>query len=156
MKILIKYYAYLLLSSFINFTSFALDLTRQDEIEVIVFLKGKVGHAHYYEPNKLTFNTGNLYKLIIKNKSKSKHYFSSNLFARSIFTRKVQVTFKNKKIAEIKGVINEVEVWPDHNLEWWFVPIKAGIFDDLECKVMDNKTNLSHSDMGMKGTIIIK
>ena len=49
MKILIKYYAYLLLSSFINFTSFALDLTRQDEIEVIVFLKGKVGHAHYYE-----------------------------------------------------------------------------------------------------------
>ena len=155
MKTVIKFNIYLVLISLINSIGLALDLTRQDAIEKTVLLKGEKGKAHFYEPNKLTFTTGKLYKLIIKNKSNSKHYFSSNSFSKSIFTRKVQVTFQNQKIAEIKGVINEVEVWPDQHLEWWFVPIKTGVFKDLECKVYDEKTKLYHSDMGMKGVITI-
>ncbi len=131
------------------------DLTRQKEIEKIVLLKGEQGKIHFYEPNELVFNTGKLYKLIIKNESDSKHYFTSTLFAKSIFTRKVQVSLNNKKVAEIKGIINNVEVWPNHQLEWWFVPIKTGVFKDLYCNVKDTKTNLSHANMGMTGTIII-
>ena len=131
------------------------DLTRQKEIEKIVLLKGEQGKIHFYEPNELVFNTGKLYKLIIKNESDSKHYFTSTLFAKSIFTRKVQVSLNNKKVAEIKGIINNVEVWPNHQLEWWFVPIKTGVFKDLYCNVKDKKTNLSHANMGMTGTIII-
>ena len=47
-----------------------------------------------------------------------------------------------KKLAEIKGIINEVEVWPNHEIEWWFVPIKTGRFEDLFCKVEDMKNGL--------------
>ncbi len=155
LKILIKLYIKLLFISFISSMG-AFDLTRQDAIEKIIFLKGHKGHAHFYEPNNLTFNTGKLYKLVIKNQSKSKHYFSSNLFAKSIFTRKIQVIFANNKVAEIKGIINEVEVWPNQHLEWWFVPVKTGVFKDLECKVKDNETNLYHNEMGMTGVITIK
>ena len=137
------------------YNSHSADLTRQKEIEKIVLLKGEQGKIHFYEPNEIVFNTGKLYKLIIKNESDSKHYFTSTLFAKSIFTRKVQLSLNNKKVAEIKGIINNVEVWPNHQLEWWFVPIKTGVFKDLYCNVKDTKTNLSHANMGMTGTIII-
>ena len=155
MKTFINYIFFLILLSNFSYNSQSNDLTRQKEIEKIVLLKGEQGKVHFYEPNELVFNTGKLYKLIIKNESDSKHYFTSTLFAKSIFTRKVQVSLNNKKVAEIKGIINNVEVWPNHQLEWWFVPIKTGVFKDLYCNVKDTKTNLSHADMGMTGTIII-
>ena len=139
----------------ISYCSYSADLTRQKEIEKIILLKGEQGRNHFYEPNELVFKTGKLYKLIIKNDSDSKHYFSSTSFARSIFTRKIQISIEDKKIAEVKGIINNIEVWPNHQLEWWFVPIKTGVFKDLHCNVKDTKTDLSHSKMGMVGTIII-
>ena len=132
------------------------DLTRQQPIEKIVSLKGESGKSHYFEPQEIIFTTGNLYKLTIKNLSDSKHYFSSNSFSKAIFTRKIQININKYKLAEIKGIINEVEVWPGHEIEWWFVPIKTGKFDDLNCRVRDIKTKLKHSEMGMQGTIIIK
>ena len=132
------------------------DLTRQVPIDKIVYFKGVSGESHYYEPSELIFYTGKLYRLILKNVSDSKHYFSSSSFSKSIFTRKIQVNFDNKKLAEIKGIINEVEVWPNHQIEWWFVPIKTGRFEDLFCKVEDMKNGLKHSEMGMQGVILIK
>ena len=138
-----------------SYNSYSADLTRQKEIEKIILLKGEQGRMHFYEPNELVFKTGKLYKLIIKNDSDSKHYFSSTSFARSIFTRKIQISIEDKKIAEVKGIINNIEVWPNHQLEWWFVPIKTGVFKDLHCNVKDTKSDLSHSKMGMVGTIII-
>ena len=81
---------------------------------------------------------------------------SAKHFSKSIFTRKIQINFNNKKLAEVKGFINEVEVWPKHQIEWWFVPVKTGFFEDLFCKVKDLKSGLKHSEMGMRGTIIIK
>ena len=111
-----------------SYNSHSADLTRQKEIEKIILLKGEQGRIHFYEPNELVFKTGKLYKLIIKNDSDSKHYFSSTSFARSIFTRKIQISIEDKKIAEVKGIINNIEVWPNHQLEWWFVPIKTGVF----------------------------
>ena len=148
-------YLVLLIIFFTNL-SFSVDLTRQTPIEKTVFLKGQIGLNHFYEPSELIFYTGKLYKLIIKNVSDSKHYFGSDLFAKSIFTRKIQLTKNTNKVAEIKGIINEVEVWPNEALEWWFVPIKTGVFLDLKCNVKDKETQLIHSEMGMKGKIIIK
>ena len=66
-----------------------------------------------------------------------------------------KLTLKNQKIAEVKGDIKEVEVFPGQSLEWWFVPVKTGVFNDLFCNVKDKKTNLTHSEMGMTGTIKI-
>ena len=148
-------YLVILITLFTNLSS-SIDLTRQTPIEKTVYLKGKIGLSHFYEPSELIFFTGKLYKLIIKNVSDSKHYFGSDLFAKSIFTRKIQLTKNTKKVAEIKGIINEVEVWPSEALEWWFVPLKTGIFLDLKCNVKDKETELNHSEMGMKGKIIIK
>ena len=148
-------YLVILIIFFTNL-SFSIDLTRQTPIEKTVFLKGQIGLNHFYEPSELIFYTGKLYKLIIKNVSDSKHYFGSDLFAKSIFTRKIQLTKNTNKVAEIKGIINEVEVWPNEALEWWFVPIKTGVFLDLKCNVKDKETQLIHSEMGMKGKIIIK
>ena len=148
-------YLVILIIFFTNL-SFSIDLTRQTPIEKTVFLKGQIGLNHFYEPSELIFYTGKLYKLIIKNVSDSKHYFGSDLFAKSIFTRKIQLTKNINKVAEIKGIINEVEVWPNEALEWWFVPIKTGVFLDLKCNVKDKETQLKHSEMGMKGKIIIK
>ena len=141
--------------SFINYLE-SKDLTRQEPIEKVVYFKGVSGESHYYEPSELTFYTGKLYKLILINVSDSKHYFSSNSFSSSIFTRKIQINTNGKKLAEIKGIINEVEVWPNYQIEWWFVPIKTGRFEDLFCKVEDEKSGFQHSKMGMQGTIIIK
>ena len=148
-------YLVILIIFFTNLSS-SIDLTRQTPIEKTVFLKGQIGLNHFYEPSELIFYTGKLYKLIIKNVSDSKHYFGSDLFAKSIFTRKIQLTKNTNKVAEIKGIINEVEVWPNEALEWWFVPIKTGVFLDLKCNVKDKETQLIHSEMGMKGKIIIK
>ena len=89
---------------------------KQKPIEKTLYLKGQLGLVHYYDPDKLVFLTGKLYKLIIKNESDSKHYFGSNTFAKSIFTRKIQLSRNGKKVVEIKGIINEVEVWPNVRL----------------------------------------
>ena len=138
------------------FFLFSGDLTRQRAITTVVVLSGEVGKHHYYSPSSLHFETGKLYKLVIRNESDSKHYFSSPGFAKSIFTRKIQVNIKGDKVSEIKGIIDEVELWPDNELEWWFVPIKTGVFNDLFCKVRDEITKKSHKEMGMIGSIHIK
>ena len=150
MKLLI----FILIFGFIRLGS-SQDLTRQDPIEKIIYFKGKAGESHYYEPNELILYTGKLYKLKLKNISNSKHYFSSSSFSRAIFTRKIQINSNGKKLAEVKGIINEIEVWPNHQIEWWFVPIKTGYFEDLFCRVLDSKNGLKHSEMGMRGVIII-
>lgn len=149
-------FIFLFMLTFSNMVLSKGDLTRQEPITVELLMKGSKGKAHYYEPSVLEFETGKLYKLIIKNISDSKHYFSSKKFAESIFTRKIQIKKNNQKISEIKGFINEVEVFPENTLEWWFIPIKTGRFDDLSCYVEDEKLKKKHSQMGMIGTILIK
>ncbi len=131
------------------------DLTRQKPIIKTVLMKSIEGSTHFYEPNFLEFETGILYKLILENKSNTKHYFTSFKFARSVFTRKIQVISNKEKVAEIKGNIEEVELFSGQSLEWWFVPVKTGLFDDLKCNVKDQKSGLKHSEMGMTGTIRI-
>ena len=130
------------------------DLTRQEPIEVNVSLGTKEGKM-VFEPNTLTFETGKLYKLVLSNPSPVKHYFTSYSFASKVFTRKVEVLKDGNAVAEIKGDISEIEVFPGGTSEWWFVPIQTGTFTDLHCHVgMDGGE--THASQGMIGTIIIK
>ena len=93
---------------------------------------------------------------LLSNISDSKHYLHRIPLVKLFFTRKIQINFNQNKLAEIKGIINEIEVWPGQEIEWWFVPIKTGEFNDLKCDVEDTKNKIKHSKMGMIGKIIIE
>ena len=134
------------------------DLSKQKPITVRIDL-GKDGvEKHRYHPDKLTFETGKLYKLVIHNPSNSKHYFTSYGFASKVWTRKVQVMddlgVGAKAIAEIKGGIREIEVLPGGTTEWWLVPISTGVITDVQCQIKD-KDGQTHAAKGMKGVITI-
>jgi uncharacterized cupredoxin-like copper-binding protein len=119
---------------------------------------GKPGH-HGFCPDKLRFETGKLYKLVLTNPSRDPHYFSSHAFTQLIYTRKAQVVQQRDgrplTLAEFKGAIREVEVYPGQSAEWWLVPIAAGRASDLRCdiKTSDGKT---HAELGMLGEIVIE
>jgi uncharacterized cupredoxin-like copper-binding protein len=133
------------------------DLSRQTPIELTVDL-GSSG-KYEFAPKQLRFETGKLYKLILRNSSDDPHYFTSHAFSQMVFTRKVQVTQmrdgKPVTLAEFKGAIREIEVYPGQSAEWWLVPIAAGRANDLRCdiKTSDGK---SHAELGMTGEIVIE
>ena len=135
----------------------AVDLSKQTPIDVTVDL-GKPGH-HAFVPSQLKFETGKLYRLILRNPSEDPHYFTSDAFTQMIFTRKVQVTQtrdgKSVTLAEFKGTIREIEVYPGHAAEWWFVPVAAGRVTDLRCGIV-GKDGKSHAAHGMVGEIVIE
>ena len=133
----------LLLTVIPTFALAAGDLSKQDPIEVKVRL-GSAKNELTFSPNKLTFETGKLYKLVMINSSDYKHYFSSPGFAASIWTRKVQ-----DGSMEVKGAIREVGLLPGKKAEWFFVPVKTGVFG-LFCHIK------GHREAGMEGKIIIK
>lgn len=126
------------------------DMTGQKPIEVKVQL-GDTKNAMRFFPSNLEFETGKLYKLVLHNAGATKHYFSSEGLSRSVFTRKTQVLGpQGNTIAEVKGSIREIEVYPGGTAEWWFVPVKTAKLDDLKCTIK------GHADLGMVGTITIK
>jgi uncharacterized cupredoxin-like copper-binding protein len=126
------------------------DMTEQSAVEVDVEL-GDKNNALRFFPDKLEFETGKLYKLVLRNRSSTAHYFSSEGLSRAVFTRKLQVMNPDgKTIAEIKGYVREIEVYPGATTEWWFVPVKTGTLNDLKCTVK------GHTEAGMIGTITIK
>ena len=133
------------------------DLSRQTPIEMTVDL-GSPG-KHEFTPKQLRFEAGKLYKLILRNTSSDPHYFTSHAFSQMVYTRKVQVTQQQNgkpvTLAEFKGAIREIEVYPGQSAEWWLVPIAAGRANDLRCdiKTSDGKT---HADLGMLGEIVIE
>lgn len=135
------------------------DLSRQTPLVVTVEL-GRPDGTHAFEPNRLRFETGRLYNLVLRNVSRDPHYFTSDEFAARIFTRKVQVTQRQADgrevtLAEFKGVIREIEVYPGHAAEWWFVPVATGRITDLRCGIVaaDRRT---HAEHGMVGEILIE
>jgi uncharacterized cupredoxin-like copper-binding protein len=133
------------------------DLSRQPPIEVMVEL-GRTGQ-HAFVPDKLRFQTGKLYKLVLTNPSSDPHYFTSHAFSQLVYTRKVQVVQqrdgKPVTLAEFKGAIREIEVYPGATAEWWFVPVATGRVSDLRCSIV-GKDGKSHADHGMVGEIVIE
>lgn len=126
------------------------DLTRQDPIEITVQLGSPTNELRFI-PSTIELETGKLYRMALKNLSPQKHYFSSEGLAQAVFTRKVQINdAQGNPIAEVKGVVREIEVYPKGTVEWWFVAVKTGKFTDLKCTIT------GHAEGGMVGDIIIK
>ena len=133
------------------------NLAGQQPIEVTVDL-GKPGQ-HVFVPNQIKFETGKLYKLILRNPSNDPHYFTSHAFSQMVYTRKVQVVQlrdgKPTTLAEFKGAIREIEVYPGYSAEWWFVPVATGRVTDLRCGIAGSDGK-SHAEHGMVGEIVIE
>ncbi len=139
--------------------AFAIDLSQQTPIEIRINMGKEGTNDHKYFPDKLTLETGKLYKLVLHNPSNSPHYFFSHELGAKVWTRKAQVMDEvgptRKAIAEIKGVIREIEVYPGGTAEWWFVPVSAGTVTDIICTIKDAKENKTHAELGMRGTAVI-
>jgi uncharacterized cupredoxin-like copper-binding protein len=131
------------------------DLTRQTPVDISVDL-GSSDKEFGFFPNQLEFETGKLYRLVLRNGGREPHYFTSPGFATRVFTRKVVVAGADgKPLGEIKGAIGEIEVFPGGTSEWWFVPLQTGMLDDLVCGVRD-ADGKTHADKGMSGRITIR
>lgn len=118
------------------------DLSRQPVTEITVNLGNEAGELKFF-PNLLEFESGKRYKLVLKNPSSQKHYFTAKNFADASWTQKVEAG----KV-EIKGAIHELELKPGAMAEWVFVPIKSGSYN-LRCTVA------GHTEAGMIGKITI-
>ena len=110
-----------------------------------------------FEPNGISFEVGKLYRLVLHNPSKTKHYFTSSGLADRVFTRKVEVIAPDgkSKISEIKGTIREIEVFPGGTAQWWFVPVAAVDGAGLSCHVKD-EDGKTHAEKGLVGNVTIK
>ncbi|MGB7415794.1 MAG: plastocyanin/azurin family copper-binding protein [Thermosynechococcaceae cyanobacterium] len=120
----------------------ATNLAKQNPIEVNVSLSNEAGDLKFF-PDRLQFQSGKRYRLILTNTSPQKHYFTAKDFADAIWSQKVDAGN-----VEIKGVIHELELRPNTEADWVFVPVKSGSYR-LRCTIP------GHTEAGMVGTLAI-
>jgi uncharacterized cupredoxin-like copper-binding protein len=121
----------------------AVDLAHQSPIEVEIAL-GNAADALEFFPKQLTFQSGKRYQLHLVNHSPEKHYFTAKDFADAIWSQKVDAGR-----VEIKGAIHELELRPDTEADWVFVPIRPGTYG-LRCTIP------GHTEAGMIGQLVVK
>lgn len=118
-------------------------------VEVRVETGTKEG-ALQFSPNRLRFERGVYYKLIIHNPSPLSHYFTSDAFSTHIFTRKVEsLDSQGNTIAEIHGDVRDIELAPGATVAWYFYPMIKGEKLKLYCH------KEGHEEQGMVGEIEI-
>lgn len=130
----------------------ALDASRQHgpkATEVRVELGTPSGEMRF-TPDRLSFQRGTYYKLVIHNPSPLPHYFSSDALGTHVFTRKVEVEGADgKTLAEIHGAVYQMEVAPGQTVSWFFYPMTKG--GDLPFICLKE----GHAEAGMVGRIEI-
>jgi len=100
-------------------------------------------------PDKLRFERGEYYKLVIHNPSTSDHYFSSEGMGTHVYTRKVEVNGADgEALAEIHGNVHDIELKQGSTVAWYFYPMTNGKLR-LYCHKED------HEQKGMVGEIEI-
>lgn len=120
-----------------------------DAIEIRIETGTKDGQLKFI-PDRLRFERGRYYKLVIHNPSDVEHYFTSDALATHVFTRKIEVTGKDHKtVAEIHGAVNDIELKPGATVEWYFYPMTNGQKLELHCHKQ------GHAEQGMVGEIEI-
>lgn len=125
------------------------DLSRQDPVRVSLTV-GSVDGQPKFTPDRLTFETGKLHVLRIDNPGEKAYYFGSQGMADAVYTRKVSVLdASGNALGEVYGPVRRVEVRPKGVVEWWFVPVRTGTFDD-------GMSTRAHADAGMRATIEIR
>lgn len=116
--------------------------SQQTPTEIQIHLGNQAGELKFV-PDRLEFEAGKRYKLILDNPSNQKHYFTAKDFADVIWSQKVEAGN-----VEVKGTIHELELKPGAIAEWVFVPLKPGTYG-LRCSIP------GHSEAGMKGVLTI-
>jgi uncharacterized cupredoxin-like copper-binding protein len=96
-----------------------------------------------FVPDRLEFEAGRRYKLVLDNPSAQKHYFTAKDFADGSWTQKVDAGN-----VEIKGAIHELELRPGAIAEWTIVPLKPGTYR-LRCVIP------GHTEAGMVGELTV-
>jgi len=96
-----------------------------------------------FVPDRLQFESGKRYKLVLDNPSPQKHYFTAKDFADAIWTQKVEAGN-----IEVKGAVHELELKPGSIAEWFFTPLKTGTYE-LHCSIS------GHREAGMQGSLTI-
>lgn len=126
------------------------DLSRQEPLHHRITL-GTAQGEHRFAPDTLVFETGRLHVLRIVNANpKADYYFHSAGFADAIYSRKlVALGSDGQPLAEFYGPVRRLEVKAGQSVEWWFVPVRSGRFDDL-------MSTRSHSEAGMRGVIELR
>jgi len=103
------------------------DLTQQDAIVIEVEIGAEDGTK--WVPDTFEFETGKLYRLVLNNSSEYGIYVGAPAFSKRIFTRKVQtygiIDGEVQRTAEVKGNVNELEVFAGQKVDWWFVPVQT-------------------------------
>lgn len=101
------------------------DLSRLNVIEVPVEL-GSNDDGMFIDFSTTDFVTGQAYDLVITNTDEFKHEIALNEFAEVVFTRKIEISDADGNlVAEIKGMIREVEVGAGQTVHWFLVPIQT-------------------------------
>lgn len=116
------------------------NLALQSLTEVNISLGNRDGDLKFF-PSELQFAPGKRYKLILENSSPQKHYFTAKDFADAIWSQKVDAGN-----VEIKGAIHELELRPNTQAEWVFIPLKSGTYE-LQCTIP------GHAAAGMVGSL---
>lgn len=97
-----------------------------------------------FTPESLAFQTGQPYKLEIVNTGTVKHYFTAEGFYQSVAFRKAQTSEGEFKAPYFKAI----EVFPDDQVDLYFVPVIPGSFDSI-CTID------GHNEAGMHGQITV-
>jgi uncharacterized cupredoxin-like copper-binding protein len=127
------------------------DLSRANVIDVVLEM-GSNDDGMYFKPDHFEFETGQAYKLVMKNVDEIKHEVSLHEMGERIFTRKIEVSdAQGNFVSEIKGNIIEVEVGAGQTVDWFFVPVQT-IENPVEitCEIP------GHYESGMHATAVIK
>lgn len=106
----------------------------------------------------MTFEAGKRYTLVIQNPSLDTHEFDSPGLVSASWSSDVKVLDGTGEtafpVAVVVGTPAEMEISPGGTVEWTFVAVEPGRYDML-CDIKD-QNNKTHTEMGMKGTIIVK
>ncbi len=125
------------------------DLTRQEPI-VLTLQVACDATPPRFSPEALTLESGRLYALRLLNGGSKSCYFGSQALADAVYSRKVVAMDANgRTVAEVYGPIRRIEIGAGHAVEWWFLPVRTGRFDD----VMSTR---ALAEAGMKAVIEVK
>ncbi|MFO1352129.1 MAG: hypothetical protein U1F68_16185 [Gammaproteobacteria bacterium] len=120
-----------------------------DAIEVTLDA-GTADNQNKFVPDKLQFERGKLYKLIIHNPSNTDHYFSADGLGTHVFSRKVEAYDRDgKTLAEIHGQMYDFEIKAGSTIAWYFYPMTKG----KHLKFLCHKEG--HEEGGMVGEVEI-
>mgnify|MGYP003959037595 FL=1 len=115
-------------------------------------------HKRLFHPDGLIFEKGKRYTLVIENPSNETHEFDSPGLVAAARSSQVNVLDgyggTALPVAIVVGSPDELVVSPGGTVEWTFVPVKAGSYEMI-CDVLD-QNNKTHTELGMKGTIIVR